>query len=258
MSTRNDDILRRSVVHGDAFVELQASTRAIAAWPVGSHVWGHYAEMTARGPALCRTENVSVCAPAVDDLVRGPLAVIAAERLGEPAVAFKDKINYKQPGGAGFRPHQDAVAYPGVGRVVSLLLALDDCTLDSGCLWLAGGVDEVLPVDDRGVVRDDVCAALDWSPAELAAGDAVCIDGFAPHYSDDNNTDAERRVLVASYTTASSGYTRGHYYERRAEVMAEATQRDGRFRISTLADFAGTEVTPDAPAQGVCTHRTVT
>ena len=253
----NEEIVRRAVVTGDAFTELQTSVRVIADWPIGSHVWGHYAEMTARGPALCRTENVSVCAPVVDELVGGPLRAIASERLGEEAVAFKDKINYKQPGGAGFRPHQDAVAYPGVGRVVSLLLALDDCTLDSGCLWLAAGVNEVLPVDDRGVVRDDVCAALDWSPAELVAGDAVCIDGFAPHYSDDNNTDAERRVLVASYTTASSGYTRAHYYERRAEVMSEATDRDGRFRISTLADFAGTEVAPDAPAHGVCSHSIV-
>jgi hypothetical protein len=250
----NDTLVARAVVTGESFAGLEASTRVIAEWPIGSHIWGHYAEMTERGPALCRTENVSACAPVVDALVRGPLQAIASERLGEPAVAFKDKINYKQPGGAGFRPHQDAVAYPGVGRVVSLLLALDDCTLDSGCLWLADGVDEVLPVDDRGVVRDDVCAALEWVPAELEAGDAVCIDGLAPHYSDDNNTSAERRVLVASYAAASSGYTRAQYYERRAEVMSEATGRDGRFRISTLADFAGTEVAPTAPARDVCTH----
>jgi hypothetical protein len=253
----NDTLVERAVVTGDDFAGLQDSARAIAQWPIGSHIWGHYAEMTERGAALCRTENVSACAPAVDELVRGPLQAIASERLGEAAVAFKDKINYKQPGGAGFRPHQDAVAYPGVGRVVSLLLALDDCTLDSGCLWLAGGVDQVLPVDDRGVVRDDVCGALEWSPAELAAGDAVCIDGLAPHYSDDNNTNAERRVLVASYAAASSGYTRAHYYERRAEVMSEATDRDGRFRISTLADFAGTEVAPTDAARDVCTHSTV-
>jgi len=249
-----DAPVRRAVVTGDDFSALHTTTRAIAAWPIGSHRWGHYAEMTAGGPALCRTENVSACAPLVDDLVDGPLRAIASEALGEPAVAFKDKINYKQPGRAGFRPHQDAVAYPGVGRVVSLLLALDECSRESGCLWLAAGVDEVLPVDDRGVVRDDVCAQLDWTAAELAAGDAVCIDGLAPHYSDDNRTDGERRVLVASYTTASSGYTRTHYYERRAEVMAEATDRDGRFRISTLADFAGDEVAPLEQASNSCTH----
>ena len=36
--------------------------------------------------------------------------------------------------------------------------------------------------------------------------------------------------------------------------MATSTERDGRFRISTHADFAGEEVAPDAPADGVCTH----
>ena len=55
--------------------------------------------------------------------------------LGEPVTAFKDKVNYKQPGGAGFSPHQDKVAYPGVGRVMSILVAIDDCSVESGCLW---------------------------------------------------------------------------------------------------------------------------
>ena len=32
------------------------------------------------------------------------------------------------------------------------------------------------------------------------------------------------------------------------------TERDGRFRISTLADFAGVEVAPEAGRAGACTH----
>ena len=86
----------------------------------------------------------------------GALQACASAALGEPVVAFKDKLNYKQPGGAGYSTHQDLVAYPGVERVVSILVAIDDCRVESGCLWLADGVDEVLPVDDRGVVRADV------------------------------------------------------------------------------------------------------
>jgi hypothetical protein len=35
--------------------------------------------------------------------------------------------------------------------------------------------------------------------------------------------------------------------------MQSATERDGRFRISTLADFEGTEVA-SGPAPDVCTH----
>ena len=247
-------VIRDSLTPAE-LAQLQAWVGEIELWPAGSHVWGHYAEATAAGPAICRTENVSACHAGVRELVDGPLRDQASKALGEPATAFKDKINYKQPGGAGFSPHQDQVAYPGVQRVFSILVAVDACNSASGCLWLADGVDSVLPVDDRGVVRADVSETLAWRAAELAPGHAVGIDGLAPHYSDANSTDAPRRVLVASYAPAAEGYGRDHYYAARAAVMEHATARDGRFRISTLADFQGAEIAPDATAAGVCTHR---
>src|SRR2546430_4590866 len=40
---------------------------------------------------------------------------LLAECAGEPVVLFKDKINFKLPGGAGFAPHQDAPAYVDFG-----------------------------------------------------------------------------------------------------------------------------------------------
>jgi ectoine hydroxylase-related dioxygenase (phytanoyl-CoA dioxygenase family) len=167
--------------------------------------------------------------------------------------AFKDKLNYKQPGGAGFSTHQDKLAYPGVDRVVSILVAIDDCSLESGCLFLAGGVREVLPVDERGVVREAVASDLDWFPVEMVAGDAVCIDGLAPHYSGANRGDRPRRVFVASYAPAREGYAREHYYEQRRARMHADTERDGLFRISTLADFDGTEVVTEVVTDR-CTH----
>ncbi len=180
------DVVRGALLDTATLDALRAWVDEVEAWPTGSHVWGHYAEHTARGPRICRTENVSACHPGIAALVAGPIADAAAAALGEPVTAFKDKVNYKQPGGAGFSPHQDKVAYPGAGRVMSILVAIDDCNVESGCLWLAGGVDGVLAVDDRGVVSADASAALDWFPVELAAGDAVCIDGMAPHYSETN------------------------------------------------------------------------
>jgi hypothetical protein len=247
------DVVRAGLVDRDGTAALRAWALEIEAWPSGSHVWGHYAEQTAHGPRICRTENVSVCHAGVASLVSGVMQAAASDALGEPAVAFKDKLNYKQPGGAGYGVHQDKVAYPGAGRVASILIAIDDCTVESGCLWLAGGVQDVLPVDDRGVVRDAVSAGLEWFPAELAAGDAVVIDGLAPHYSQANGSDAPRRVFIASYTPASEGYDRFHYYGARRDRMREATEHDGRFRISTLADFEGTEVASESASEE-CTH----
>jgi hypothetical protein len=245
----------RAGVLDDAEVDTLASwADVIESWPVGSHVWGQYAEQIGERVAVCRTENVSACHAGVAQLVDDRLRALATQVLGEPATAFKDKINYKHPGGAGFRPHQDRRAYPGVARVLSILIAIDECTTDSGCLWLAGRVDELLPTDDRGVVLDDVAASLRWEPAELAAGDALLLDGLAAHYSEANRGDRRRRVLVASYAPTREGYSRDRYYAARADTMRRASEHDGRFRISTLADFDGIEVAGDAPSGDRCTH----
>jgi ectoine hydroxylase-related dioxygenase (phytanoyl-CoA dioxygenase family) len=229
----------------------------VESWPVGSHAWGQYAEQIADRVAVCRTENVSACHPGVAALVDCALQEIATDALGAPAVAFKDKINYKHPGGAGFRPHQDRLAYPGVARVLSILVAIDECTTESGCLWLADGVDEALPTDDRGVVRGDIVESLRWTPAELAAGDAVLLDGLTPHYSEANRGGRRRRVLVASYAPATEEYSRDRYYSARADTMQRASQEDRRFRISTLADFDGIEVAGENAASEHCTHPAV-
>jgi ectoine hydroxylase-related dioxygenase (phytanoyl-CoA dioxygenase family) len=183
------------------------------------------------------------------------LADVAATALGEDVVDFKDKINYKQPGGAGFSPHQDVLAYPGASRVMSVLVAVDECTTKSGCIWLAAGVDEVLDSDDRGVVVPAVASSLTWSPAELAPGDAVCIAGLTPHYSEANRSARSRRVLVASYAPRRDGYDREGYYAARRSKMDEATTGDDQFRISTLADFEGIEVEGNRLGAGVaCWH----
>jgi hypothetical protein len=252
--------VERAVIRGDGLRAVQEWASEVEAWPVGSHVWGHYAERTPGGDALCRTENVSACHQGFLDLVRGALAEIASGVMGEEVADFKDKLNYKRPGGAGFSPHQDLLAYPGVERVVSLLVAIDECTTSSGCLWLAEGVRRLLPTDDRGVVRAEVAAGLSWQPAELSPGDAVVIDGLAPHRSEANRSAAPRRVFVASYAPARAGYGRDRYYAaRRAEMQRPAGDAD-RVRISALADFEGTEAggagapAADGSTAEACTH----
>lgn len=247
------DVVQPRLLDAEQTDTLRGWALEIEGWPSGSHVWGHYAESTPLGPRICRTENVSVCHPGIASLVAGALQHCAEAALGEPVVAFKDKMNYKQPGGAGYSTHQDKVAYAGVDRVVSILVAIDDCRVESGCLWMAAGVHEVLPVDERGVVRAEVASTLEWVPAELTAGDAVCIDGLAPHYSEANTTDASRRVLIASYAPERDRYDRERYYRDRSDRMRRDTERDGRFRISTLADFEGTEVESETATEA-CTH----
>ena len=64
-----------------------------------------------------------------------------SDLLGEPAVLFKDKINFKLAGGDGFKPHQDQQAGWSVyaSLFVTALVAIDDATEANGCLELAAG-----------------------------------------------------------------------------------------------------------------------
>jgi Phytanoyl-CoA dioxygenase (PhyH) len=209
---------------------------------------------------MCRTENVSACHDGFRWLVDGPLAELAAESWGVARATitdFKDKLNFKPPGGAGFGVHQDLAAYPGATRVVSLLVAIDECSVTSGCLWLAPDVGELLPTDARGVVTVQAAASLRWSAAELRAGDALCIDGLAPHFSETNRSGAPRRVFIASYAPVADGYGRKRYYRARAQAMADAGDDT---RISTLADFQGLPASTTGsrirvPAGDGCCHR---
>jgi len=55
-----------------------------------------------------------------------------SELFGEPAVLFKDKINFKYPGGDGFKHHQDqAAGWWTYGNLfISVLISIDEATRD--------------------------------------------------------------------------------------------------------------------------------
>src|SRR5437016_14669027 len=91
---------------------------------------------------LARIENFVPYHAGLAALVTGPRLVgLLAALCGEPVVLFKDKINLKLPGGAGFAPHQDAPAYVdfGVEHHLTVMLPVDAFTRENGCLEMARG-----------------------------------------------------------------------------------------------------------------------
>ena len=56
---------------------------------------------------------------------------------GDNVVLFKDKINFKNPGAEGFKPHQDATIWKnmyGIKTFMTIAVAIDKSTLKNGCL----------------------------------------------------------------------------------------------------------------------------
>ena len=70
------------------------------------------------------------------------MAQAVSELFGEPAVLFKDKINFKLPGGDGFAAHQDAQAGWDVYAPlhITAMIAIDATTAENGSLEMLPGV----------------------------------------------------------------------------------------------------------------------
>jgi ectoine hydroxylase-related dioxygenase (phytanoyl-CoA dioxygenase family) len=209
----------------------------VAAWP-DDGPWLHHRELTDAGPQLCRTENF---VPYHEDLRRllttGPMLGTASALLGEPAVLYKEKINYKLPGGAGYSPHQDAPAYRFVDTHVSCMVAVDDALVGNGCLEVVSACHhELLPTDEAGCIRADVAEGLDWTPVEVQAGETLWFHSRTPHRSGPNLGSTPRRALYPTYNVLREGDLRAAYYQQKAAELA------GGSSVSLIGDFQGRTV----------------
>lgn len=234
---------------------LPAWADELAGWPVDTGVL-HYHELTDTGPALCRAEHfVPFHADLRNLLTTGPMIEVAGRLLGEPAVLYKEKLNYKSAGGAGYAPHQDAPAYRFIETHVSCMVAIDPATVANGCLEVVSGVHhEVLPMDDAGCIRPDVVAAMRWDPVEVPAGGMLWFHSRAPHRSGPNRSRLPRRALYPTYNAASEGDRRADYYRQKlAEFGAATDETASTVRVSLIGDFQGRPVPRPAPTEPV--HR---
>ncbi len=152
-----------------------------------------------------------------------------SELLGEPAVLFKDKINFKLPGGDGFKAHQDVQAGWDVFAPlhVTAMVALDETNEANGSLEMMAGKHRqgVLgqmwaPLSDEDT-GDGVYQAVHCMP-----GDAVFFDSFAPHRSAPNRTGQARRVLYVTYNGQSAGDSRQRYYAEKRKNYPPDIERD--------------------------------
>ena len=91
------------------------------------------------GIRLCRVENFcsSPLAPAWGEVCFQHISSLVGQLFREEAVLFKDKLNFKGPGGGGFLCHQDATAYATgdlAATHISVLVAVDAATVANGAI----------------------------------------------------------------------------------------------------------------------------
>ena len=169
--------------------------------------------------------------PVFDHFSHGPALAGLAAALGvaRPQV-WQSQVIFKQPhigGEVGW--HQDASFFVTTPHTVTTFwFALEDATLDNGCLW-------VEPGGHRGPLREQyVCEAgrltmraLDATPwperehavaLPVAAGTLVVFHGLLPHCSAANRSPRSRLAYTLHVTDAGAAYSPQNWLQRSAAL----------------------------------------
>jgi ectoine hydroxylase-related dioxygenase (phytanoyl-CoA dioxygenase family) len=217
---------------------LVSAVNEMDAWPEAAGRYMKYFEKQ-RHPVtgeriLARVENFTQYHSGLEFLLNGSkLVSLCSQLFGEAAVLYKEKINYKLPGGDGFAPHQDVAAgwwMYGQSFHISTLIAVDEATVENGCLEVVSGQHK------RGIIGQpwkevdaQEAAAMDWQYVRTKPGDVVFFDSFVPHRSGVNTTDRPRRVLYATYAIKSEGDWREQYYaDKRLSFPPDVERPEGK------------------------------
>lgn len=167
--------------------------------------------------------------PVFDAFSHGPaLAELAADLGLQQPRLWQSMLIFKQPGiGGEVKWHQDAsFLHDDRLSVTTFWFALEDATLDNGCLWLQPGGHRG-PLRERferdgNAVRMQPLDPLPW-PAHgsadllalpVPAGTLVVLHGLMPHWSAANRSARSRQAYTLHATDGRARYAASNWLQR--------------------------------------------
>ena len=158
---------------------------------------------------------------------RGPALAELAHDLGlvQPQL-WQSMYIFKQPGiGGEVTWHQDASFFDTTpSSVTGFWFALEDATVDNGCLWMQPGGHRGPPrerfVREGDSVRMEPLDATPWPdsrsavPVEAAAGTLVVFHGLLPHWSAPNRSARSRHAYTLHATDGRAAYAPHNWLQR--------------------------------------------
>jgi hypothetical protein len=222
--------------------DIQRFTEETLALPEISGAQMVYRETSLLDPnarVIQRIEDLCPHHKGFDRLIRGGRLQRCVERLlGEPAALFKEKINFKMPGGAGFEAHQDQQAgwSAYAPLFITALVSIDPTTDENGCLEMATGPRQTGLIGREWTpLTSEEMRHFDFEPVPTQPGDVLFFDSYVPHASKPNLSADQRRILYLTYNRSSDGDHRARYYaDKRASFPPDIDRRPGveyRFRV---------------------------
>ena len=170
---------------------------------------------------LVRIENIFGAhnAEMTDLIISSSTKQCLADLLGEPAVLFKDKLNFKLPGCRPDKLHQDqAAGWNAYGDFyISMGIVVDENRFENAALSfmksgnyeraLMGEEWQPLSMEDPPYEPEDEYMLLEADP-----GDVIFFDCYVPHGSPANSSDKRRRNVFITFNGLSQGDKREQYY----------------------------------------------
>jgi len=165
--------------------------------------------------------------PVFAQFARDPKLAELAGDLGltDPKI-WQAQYIFKQPGiGGEVRWHQDATFFDSTPiSVTTFWFALEDATVDNGCLWAEPG-GHLGPLRERFVREGDAITmekldATPWPsddvavPLEAKAGTLICFHGLLPHYSAPNRSPVSRHAFTLHATDGTTEYSKKNWIQR--------------------------------------------
>lgn len=211
-------------------------------WPVDMNKWLNFYEMN-NSSVLSRIENfVPYHSQLGSVLLNHSLLDIIGSLMDEQAVLYKDRINFKPPGGGAHAAHQDGVAYESsthekfnddTAPYISVLISIDRATLENGCFEVA----EDWPIDNLDILPMERPYAdnpnfskiakkqedeFSWKQIETNPGDVILFTERLPHRSKTNSSSKNRRILYGVYNPVSKGDNRSKYFDDKRKNINDA------------------------------------
>jgi len=237
---QNGFVHLRSVLAEPIREDLRRWVEELASWPESPGKWMKWFEGPNR--QLCRVENFLEYHAGLATFLQGDqIGALLEQLMGEPAALFKEKINYKLPGGAGFGAHQDAPAFITFGHDyhITMLVSIDVSTPQNGCLEMVHGHHDqgLLPQNEGGEIAADTVASLSWVPLPTEPGDIVFFDSYVPHRSRPNRSKTSRRALYITYNRRREGSVRDQYFARKRGAFPPECERMEGVDYSTASSL---------------------
>jgi hypothetical protein len=195
---------------------------------------------------LTRLENFVNTHPIWNELCHEYLAKCVSALMGEEMVLFKEKLNLKPSHGTGFAPHLDTPSLrvpfgiSGPQNFVTVMVAIDDMTIENGCLrvvkgrWseechcevMEGRMDGNPDAEGRaGAIPSKISDIQVYEDVPLKGGSIAVFNGWTPHRSASNTTNYPRRAIFLTYNPLLEGDFHDYYYIRMRQIRNDYRSR---------------------------------